>query len=277
MSGCRRHVRGRVGWAWRRSVKPSRTSRHPAATLVIAKLDRLSRNADSLLALRDSGVTFVAVDMPEANDLTVGIMALVAQAEREAISRRTKKALAVAKARRVKVGNPDGAKSLRRAGKGGVALRATVAVNATAFAANLAPVLADSKAAGHLSLCAIAAELSARGIGTRRGGVWCVGNVKGLPKGLVVRSHEATHSDALAKWRGLPAAGSISRVEVSELVRMRLTLLRPLNSDLQFHTDDENTDPDEINQLAKSVITATPGGIGPPKARNSALACDSAT
>lgn len=55
------------------------------ATLVIAKLDRLSRNASFLLALRDSGVRFVAVDMPEANDLTVGIMALVAQTEREAI------------------------------------------------------------------------------------------------------------------------------------------------------------------------------------------------
>ena len=59
-------------------------------------------------ALRDSGVRFVAVDMPEANDLMVGIMALVAQAEREAISRRTKEALAVAKARGVRMGNPNG-------------------------------------------------------------------------------------------------------------------------------------------------------------------------
>ena len=150
------------------------------ATLVIAKLDRLSRNAAFLLALRDSGVRFVAVDMPEANDLTVGIMALVAQAEREAISRRTKEALAIAKARGVKLGNPNGAAALRRAGKGGVALRATVSANADAFAADLADVIGDIRGAGATSLRAIAAELTARGIRTRRSGVWGVSNVKAL-------------------------------------------------------------------------------------------------
>jgi DNA invertase Pin-like site-specific DNA recombinase len=92
------------------------------ATLVIAKLDRLSRNAAFLLTLRDSGVRFAAVDLPEANDLTVGIMALVAQQEREAISKRTKEALAVARSRGVRLGNPNGAQALRRAGKGGAPL-----------------------------------------------------------------------------------------------------------------------------------------------------------
>ena len=150
------------------------------ATLVIAKLDRLSRNAAFLLALRDSGVRFVAVDMPEANDLTVGIMAPVAQAEREAISRRTKEALAVAKARGVKLGNPNGAASLRRAGKGGFALRKAVSANAAVFAADLAEVLAAIKTAGHVSLRAVAAELTARGIQTRRGGAWQVSNVRDL-------------------------------------------------------------------------------------------------
>ena len=118
--------------------------------------------------------------MPEANDLTVGIMALVAQAEREAISRRTREALAVAKARGVKFGNPNRAASLRRAGKGGVALRATVSANADRFAQDLAPVIAGILERGHVSLRAIAAELTRRGMRTRRGGKWGVGNVRAL-------------------------------------------------------------------------------------------------
>ena len=114
------------------------------ATLVIAKLDRLSRNAAFLLTLRDSGAKFFAVDMPEANDLTAGIMGLVAQAEREAISRRTKEAPAVAKARCVELGNPNGAAALRRVGMGVVALRAVVGRDVQQHTANLAEVVATS-------------------------------------------------------------------------------------------------------------------------------------
>ncbi|MEZ5913472.1 MAG: recombinase family protein [Paracoccaceae bacterium] len=155
-------------------------ARLTGAVLLIAKLDRLSRNAAFLLTLRDSGVRFVACDMPEANSLSVGIMAVVAEAEREAISRRTREALAAAKARGVRLGNPNGAEALRRAGKGGVALRARVSANADAFAATLAPVIAAIRADGHTSLRAIAAQLTARGIRTRRGGRWHVSNVSGL-------------------------------------------------------------------------------------------------
>lgn len=162
--------------------KALQLARLTGATLVIAKLDRLSRNAAFLLTLRDSGVSFVAVDMPEANDLTVGIMALVAQQEREAISRRTKEALAAAKARGVKLGNPNGAAALRRAGEDGAALRKTVTANADAFAESLAPVLQDIRGQGHATLRAIAAELNARGIRTRRGGTWHVSTVRNLVK-----------------------------------------------------------------------------------------------
>lgn len=79
--------------------------RREGATLVIAKLDRLSRDLAFIANLMDSGIEFVAVDNPTANKLTVHILAAVAQAEREAISARTKEALAQAKARGVKLGN----------------------------------------------------------------------------------------------------------------------------------------------------------------------------
>jgi DNA invertase Pin-like site-specific DNA recombinase len=69
------------------------------ATLLVAKLDRLSRNAAFLMTLKDSGVPFVAADMPDANTLTIGVMASLAQHEREMISTRTNAALEAAKVR----------------------------------------------------------------------------------------------------------------------------------------------------------------------------------
>jgi DNA invertase Pin-like site-specific DNA recombinase len=140
------------------------------ATLVIAKLDRLSRDAHFLLGLQKASVPFVAADMPEANEMVVGIMAVIAQGERKMISQRTKAALAVAKRRGVKLGNPNGAKHLRKLGNKSAI--AAVHENAMRRADNLRPIVDDIQAAGVTSVRAIATELNHRGILTPRGGSW---------------------------------------------------------------------------------------------------------
>ncbi len=150
------------------------------ATLVIAKLDRLSRNAAFLLTLRNSGVRFVAADMPDANELTVGIMALVAQQEREAISKRTTEALAAAKRRGTQLGNPNGARALHRAAKGNTASIAAIQARADLHAHNLRPVIDALTGEGITSLGAVAAELNERGMLTPRGGQWYKTTVRNL-------------------------------------------------------------------------------------------------
>lgn len=150
------------------------------ATLVIAKLDRLSRNAAFLLALRDSGVKFIAADMPDANELTVGIMALVAQQEREAISKRTTEALKAARARGVRLGNPNGAAALIRAAKGNAASLQVIRQQADEHALRLVPVLETMATEGITSLGSIAAALNERGMLTPRGGHWHKSSVRNL-------------------------------------------------------------------------------------------------
>lgn len=150
------------------------------ATLVIAKLDRLSRNAAFLLALQENGTKFIAADMPDANELTVGIMACVAQAERKAISQRTKEALAAAKARGAKLGNPNGAQALRRAAKGNSASLVSITAKADQHAENLRPVIDALTEEGVTSLGGIAAALNERGMQTPRGGAWHKTSVRNL-------------------------------------------------------------------------------------------------
>jgi DNA invertase Pin-like site-specific DNA recombinase len=161
-------------------VKALHRAKVTGATVVIAKLDRLSRDAAFLLTLQNSKVKFVAADMPDANDLTVGIMALVAQQERVAISNRTREALKAAKERGQQLGNPNGAAALRRAGKGNVAAVAAIMAAADNHAHNLAQVISDLHQDGVTSLGKIADELNGMGMLTPRGKQWHKTSVKNL-------------------------------------------------------------------------------------------------
>lgn len=98
------------------------------ARLVIAKLDRLSRNAGFIFALKDSGVDFVCADMPDANTLTIGIFATLAQHERELIGERTKKALAIKKQQGFALGSPQNLTPQAQR-KGVEAIKAKAAMN----------------------------------------------------------------------------------------------------------------------------------------------------
>ncbi len=151
------------------------------ATLVIAKLDRLSRDSAFLNNLMARAVRFVAADMPEANDLTVRILAAVAQQEREAISRRTVEALAAAKRRGVTLGNPNGARALLRARRGNAASLGAIKARADDHARELRPVIAELEREGVTSLGGIAAALNERGWATPRGGAqWHKASVRNL-------------------------------------------------------------------------------------------------
>jgi len=142
------------------------------ATLVIAKLDRLARDAHFLLGLQKAGVDFIACDMPTANRLTIGIMALVAEEEARAISARTKAALAAAKVRGTKLGGWRGGPKVD-----GTLGAQAVRKSADAFAAGVAPMLRQMQGEG-LSLRQMAVRLADKGIKTPRGGAWTAAAVR---------------------------------------------------------------------------------------------------
>jgi DNA invertase Pin-like site-specific DNA recombinase len=150
-------------------AKALKRCRTTGATLVVAKLDRLSRNAAFLMTLRDSGVAFVAADLPEANTMTVGVMAVVAQHEREAISARTKAALSAAKARGKALGGlRAGAADISRYQRDGVA---AAKAKATGRLADIADDLRSLSLEG-LSLNGIARRLNDQEVKASRGGAW---------------------------------------------------------------------------------------------------------
>ena len=147
------------------------------STLIVAKLDRLSRNAAFLLALRDrSKVPIIFADMPQADRLVIGVMAMLAEWEREQIGDRTRKALASAKARGTVLGGDRGnLGAVRAAGAAASARNRSEA--AKARAAKVLPHIEAARAAGHRTTRAIAGYLNRKGIRTVRGADWRSGSV----------------------------------------------------------------------------------------------------
>ena len=152
------------------------------ATLVIAKLDRLARNVHFISSLMESGVDFVACDFPEANRLTVHILAAVAEHETGMISSRTKAALLAAKARGVVLGGQRGPVSrMLRISANGAQKSAAVRQEAAARRRiDLLPVVAELQRDGAVSLREIAAGLNRAGLTTSRGCAWTANQVARL-------------------------------------------------------------------------------------------------
>ncbi|MHB8283869.1 MAG: recombinase family protein [Caulobacteraceae bacterium] len=149
------------------------------ATLLIAKLDRLARSVAFVSRLMEEGVDFVAVDNPTANRLTVHLLAAIAEHERELISQRTKAALQAAKARGVKLGNPNGSTTLRTHGEAARSRSIQVRTRrANSRASEVVGIIDDVREGGATSLRCIAAELNSRTIPAPRGGEWSAAQVR---------------------------------------------------------------------------------------------------
>ena len=145
------------------------------ATLIIAKLDRLSRNLAFIANLLEANVPIICADMPEANRTMLQMMAVIAEFEGRRISERTKEALAAAKARGVKLGSKTPAAGGKATGEARKAKTAIVAVRAM-------PVITKLRAAGS-SLRDIADTLNNAGIPSAMGGKWYASSVSNLIAG----------------------------------------------------------------------------------------------
>jgi len=204
----------------RKSERPQlqaalRHAKNTGAVLIIAKLDRLARNVHFVSGLMESGVEFTAVDFPQANRLTVHILAAVAEHEAAMISTRTKAALAAKKealarereklqargqeplrvledgtVRPLRLGNPNGAQCLKGLGNG-KAIEA-VKTKATARAEELREVLADIDPTGTMSARGLARMLNERGFRSPRGGAWTAQSVIRLRDRLGTHPHKNT-------------------------------------------------------------------------------------
>ncbi|MER9580479.1 recombinase family protein [Mesorhizobium sp. M0276] len=147
-------------------AKALAAAKKAGCSIVVAKLDRLSRDVAFIAGLMARRVAFVVAELgPNVDPFVLHLFAAVAERERAMISERTRAALAAAKERGVQLGGPKLAEAQQKS-------REVRMTQADAFAANILPIIRDIQASGVKSLRQIAVALNARGIATARGGTW---------------------------------------------------------------------------------------------------------
>ncbi len=154
--------------------------------VIVAKLDRLSRDVAFIAGLMAQRVPFIVAELgADADPFMLHIYAALTEKERRLISERTKAALAARKAQGARLGNRSNATEAAALG------RKVQTAEAEAFAANVLPIIASLRASGIRDLRGLASALNSRGVRTARGGRWHVSNVKNLVDRLPARGGRA--------------------------------------------------------------------------------------
>lgn len=149
-------------------------ARKAKAPVIVAKLDRLSRDVAFIAGLMAQRIPFIVTELgTDADPFMLHLYAALAEKERALIAQRTREALAAAKARGTRLGNPHIAEAQAKGS-------ASVARQADDFAANVLPVIREIQAAGAKPLRAIAEALNVRGVPTARGGRWEAATVRNV-------------------------------------------------------------------------------------------------
>jgi DNA invertase Pin-like site-specific DNA recombinase len=148
--------------------------RRQRCSVVVAKLDRLSRDVHFISGLMSHRIPFLVAELgPDVDPFVLHLYAAMAEKERAVIAKRTKDALAAAKARGVTLGGP-------RLPEAREIAQASIKAHADQHAANVLPIIREAQRAGATSLRDIAEVLNARGIATARGGRWHATSVKNV-------------------------------------------------------------------------------------------------
>ena len=151
------------------------TGRQKRCPVIVAKLDRLSRDVAFIAGLMAQRVPFIVAELGiDADPFMLHLYAALAEKERRLISERTRAALAARKAQGARLGNPRNAREAAALG------RQSSSEDANAFAANVLPIVETLRTNGVTDLRGLAAALNSRGVRTARGGRWHVSNVKNV-------------------------------------------------------------------------------------------------